>query len=59
MVQPAAGNWALCPARTDWEAPKHCGMTMVLLKVHQPGIEIKRINDVRGSHVSHRNFAQE
>jgi alkylation response protein AidB-like acyl-CoA dehydrogenase len=41
-----AADWALCLARTDWEAPKHRGLTMFLLKVHQPGVEIKRIKQV-------------
>ncbi len=50
-----AADWALCLARTDWEAPKHRGMTMFLLKVHQPGIEIKRIKQVNGNN----EFCQE
>jgi alkylation response protein AidB-like acyl-CoA dehydrogenase len=50
-----AADWALCLARTDWEAPKHRGMTMFLLKVHQPGIEIKRIRQVNGNN----EFCQE
>jgi len=44
-----AADWALCLARTDWDAPKHRGLTMFLVKVHQPGIEIKRIKQVGGS----------
>jgi len=50
-----AADWALCLARTDWDAPKHRGMTMFLLKVHQPGIEIKRIRQVNGNN----EFCQE
>ncbi|HTX29317.1 MAG TPA: acyl-CoA dehydrogenase family protein [Streptosporangiaceae bacterium] len=50
-----AADWALCLARTDWEAPKHRGMTMFLLKVHQPGIDIKRIKQVNGNN----EFCQE
>ena len=50
-----AADWALCLTRTDWEAPKHRGMTMFLLKVHQPGIEIKRIKQVNGNN----EFCQE
>jgi alkylation response protein AidB-like acyl-CoA dehydrogenase len=44
-----AADWALCLARTDWEAPKHRGMTMFLVKVHQSGIEIKRIKQINGN----------
>jgi alkylation response protein AidB-like acyl-CoA dehydrogenase len=50
-----AADWALCLTRTDWEAPKHRGMTMFLLKVHQPGIEIKRIKQINGNN----EFCQE
>jgi alkylation response protein AidB-like acyl-CoA dehydrogenase len=50
-----AADWALCLARTDWEAPKHRGLTMFLLKVHQPGVDIKRIKQVDGNN----EFCQE
>jgi alkylation response protein AidB-like acyl-CoA dehydrogenase len=50
-----AADWALCLARTDWAAPKHRGLTMFLLKVHQPGIEIRRIKQVNGNN----EFCQE
>jgi alkylation response protein AidB-like acyl-CoA dehydrogenase len=44
-----AADYALCLARTDWEAPKHRGLTMFLLKVNQPGVQIHRIRQVDGS----------
>jgi alkylation response protein AidB-like acyl-CoA dehydrogenase len=44
-----AADWALCLTRTDWDAPKHRGLTMLLVKVHQPGIDIKRIKQVNGN----------
>jgi alkylation response protein AidB-like acyl-CoA dehydrogenase len=44
-----AADWALCLTRTDWQAPKHRGLTMLLVKVHQPGIDIKRIKQVNGN----------
>ncbi|MEO3855878.1 acyl-CoA dehydrogenase family protein [Acrocarpospora sp. B8E8] len=44
-----AADWALCLARTDWDAPKHRGLTMFLVKVHQPGITLRRIKMVNGS----------
>ncbi len=44
-----AADYALCLARTDWEAPKHRGLTMFLLRVRQPGVQIRRIRQVDGS----------
>lgn len=44
-----AADYALCLARTDWDVPKHQGLTMFLLKVHQPGVRIDRIRQVNGS----------
>src|SRR5260221_4857647 len=44
-----AADYALCLARTDWEVPKHRGLTMFLLKVAQPGVQIRRIRQVDGS----------
>jgi alkylation response protein AidB-like acyl-CoA dehydrogenase len=44
-----AADWALCLARTDWNAPKHRGLTMFLMKVHQPGVTLHRIRQVNGS----------
>jgi alkylation response protein AidB-like acyl-CoA dehydrogenase len=44
-----AADYALCLARTDWEVPKHRGLTMFLLKVRQPGVQIRRIKQVDGS----------
>src|SRR5258708_1189363 len=43
-----AADYALCLARTDWEAPKHRGLTMFLLRVRQPGVQIRRIRQVDG-----------
>lgn len=50
-----AADYALCLARTDWDAPKHRGLTMFLLKIKQPGITIHRIRQVNGSN----EFCQE
>ena len=48
-------NYALCLARTDWEATKHRGLTMFVVKIHQPGIEVQQIQMVNGM----REFCQE
>jgi alkylation response protein AidB-like acyl-CoA dehydrogenase len=50
-----AADYALCLARTDWDVPKHRGLTMFLLKVRQPGVQIHRIRQVDGS----EEFCQE
>jgi alkylation response protein AidB-like acyl-CoA dehydrogenase len=44
-----AADYALCLARTDWDVPKHEGLTMFLVKVRQPGIEVRQIRQVDGS----------
>jgi alkylation response protein AidB-like acyl-CoA dehydrogenase len=48
-------DWALCLARTNWDVPKHRGLTVFMLPVHQPGIDIHRIEMLSGS----REFCQE
>ena len=44
-----AADYALCLARTDWDAPKHRGLTMFLMPVHAKGVTIQRIRQVNGS----------
>jgi alkylation response protein AidB-like acyl-CoA dehydrogenase len=44
-----AADYATCLVRTDWEAPKHHGLTMLLMKVHQPGVTIRRIKQLDGN----------
>jgi alkylation response protein AidB-like acyl-CoA dehydrogenase len=41
-------DYALCLARTDWEVPKHRGLTMFIVKIHQPGITVQQIKMVNG-----------
>jgi alkylation response protein AidB-like acyl-CoA dehydrogenase len=48
-------DWALCLARTNWDVPKHRGLTVFMVPLHQPGIEIHRIEMLNGS----REFCQE
>lgn len=50
-----AGDYALCLARTDWDVPKHRGLTMFILKIHRPGVRIDRIRQVDGT----EEFCQE
>ncbi len=42
-------DYALCLARTDWHAPKHRGLSMFIVKIHQPQIELQQIQMVNGS----------
>ncbi len=48
-------DWALCLARTNWDVPKHRGMSVFMLPIRQPGIEVHRIEMLNGS----REFCQE
>ena len=45
----AESDYAMCLARTNWDVPKHRGLTMLLLKIHQPGIHVEQIRQVDGS----------
>lgn len=42
-------DYALCLARTNWDVPKHRGLTMFIVPIHHPGIEIQQIRMVDGS----------
>jgi len=42
-------DWAICLARTNWDVPKHRGLTVFILPIHQPGIEVHRIEMLNGS----------
>lgn len=44
-----AADYALCLCRTDWDAPKHRGLSMLIVKIHQPGITVNRIRQLSGS----------
>jgi alkylation response protein AidB-like acyl-CoA dehydrogenase len=48
-------DWALCLARTNWDVQKHRGLTVFMLPLRQPGIEVHRIEMLNGS----REFCQE
>jgi alkylation response protein AidB-like acyl-CoA dehydrogenase len=41
-------DYALCLTRTNWQVPKHRGLTMFIVKIHQPGIEVQQIKMVNG-----------
>ncbi|HYZ99359.1 MAG TPA: acyl-CoA dehydrogenase family protein [Acidimicrobiales bacterium] len=42
-------DFALCLARTNWDVPKHRGLTMFIVPVHHPGITVNQIKMVDGT----------
>jgi alkylation response protein AidB-like acyl-CoA dehydrogenase len=48
-------DWGLCLARTNWDVPKHRGLTVFTLPLHQTGITISKIEMLNGS----KEFCQE
>ncbi|CPR10250.1 acyl-CoA dehydrogenase middle domain-containing protein [Mycobacterium bohemicum DSM 44277] len=42
-------DYGLCLARTNWEVPKHEGLTMFLVPINHPGITLRRITMLSGS----------
>jgi alkylation response protein AidB-like acyl-CoA dehydrogenase len=48
-------DWGLCLARTNWDVPKHRGLSVFILPIHQPGVEVHRIEMLDGS----KEFCQE
>lgn len=44
-----ASDYAMCLARTNWDVPKHRGLTMFIMKIHQPGVTVEQIRQVDGS----------
>jgi alkylation response protein AidB-like acyl-CoA dehydrogenase len=41
-------DYAICLARTDWDATKYAGLTMFLVKIDQPGVTVRRIRQLDG-----------
>ena len=48
-------DYGLCLLRTNWDVPKHRGLSVFIVKLHQPGIEMHRIEMTNGT----REFCQE
>ena len=42
-------DFALCPVRTRWDVPKHKGLSVLILDMKSPGIEVQRIREISGS----------
>jgi alkylation response protein AidB-like acyl-CoA dehydrogenase len=44
-----AADYGLCLARTDWDVPKHEGLTMFLVPIGHPGVTLRHITMLSGS----------
>jgi alkylation response protein AidB-like acyl-CoA dehydrogenase len=42
-------DYGMCLARTDWDAPKHRGLTWFAVPVHAKGVTVRRIRQVNGN----------
>jgi alkylation response protein AidB-like acyl-CoA dehydrogenase len=47
-------DWGLLLARTDWDLPKHQGLTFFVLDMRQPGVEVHQLRQMNG----HASFNQ-
>ncbi|MGD9603585.1 MAG: acyl-CoA dehydrogenase family protein [Gammaproteobacteria bacterium] len=47
-------QWGLLLARTDWDAPKHQGLSFFVIDMMQPGIEVQPLRQMNG----HASFNQ-
>jgi alkylation response protein AidB-like acyl-CoA dehydrogenase len=45
----ASADYAMCLARTNWDVPKHRGLTMFIVKIHQPGVTVEQIRQTDGT----------
>lgn len=42
-------DWAMCLARTDWDAPKHRGLTWFAVPTGAEGVTIRQIRQINGN----------
>ena len=43
-------DWIMCLARTDTEAPKHRGISFILVDMKTPGIQVRPVINMAGGH---------
>ena len=48
-------DWGLCLARTNWDVPKHRGLSVFMFRLHQEGVDVQQIEMLNGS----KEFCQE
>ena len=41
-------DWGLLLARTDWDAPKHQGLSYFVIDMRQPGVEVQPLKQMNG-----------
>ncbi len=41
-------EWGLLVARTDWDQPKHKGLTYFIIDMRQPGVEVRQLRQMNG-----------
>jgi alkylation response protein AidB-like acyl-CoA dehydrogenase len=44
----AYADWGMCLARTNWDVPKHRGLTWFAVKIDQPGVEVLPVREING-----------
>lgn len=49
-------DWGLILVRTNMDVPKHQGMTVFIMPLHQPGVEIHRIERLNGESEACQEF---
>ena len=49
-------DWMFCLVRTDFDAPKHSGISFVLLPMNQPGVTVKPIQLISGESPFNETF---
>jgi alkylation response protein AidB-like acyl-CoA dehydrogenase len=49
-------DWSLILARTNWNVPKHQGLTVFILPLQQPSVEIRRIERLNGESEACQEF---
>lgn len=42
-------DYAMCLARTNWEVPKHQGLTWFAVSTHAPGVTVRPIRQINGA----------